>query len=50
MEEYICPKCRTKVILKKNKKMKSLFCPGCVKTGELTVLRKIISSTENYKK
>ncbi|MBO5031539.1 MAG: hypothetical protein J6D08_06600 [Lachnospiraceae bacterium] len=50
MEEYICRKCRTGVVLKGNKKLKSLFCENCMKKGELVMLRRIVSNAENHKK
>lgn len=49
MEEYICCKCRTEVVLKGNKKLKSLFCANCIKKGELAMLRRIVSNAENNK-
>ncbi|MDE6621529.1 MAG: hypothetical protein K2K74_13810 [Lachnospiraceae bacterium] len=41
MEEYICPKCRTKVSVKEGKRLPSLYCRNCMKTRQLTMLRMI---------
>lgn len=41
MEQYMCPKCRTKVFVKEGKRLPSLYCRNCMKTGQLTMLRMI---------
>lgn len=41
MEQYMCPKCRTKVFVKEGKRLPSLYCRNCMKNGQLTMLRMI---------
>lgn len=39
MKEYVCPKCKTKVIVGEGEKLKSIFCLNCLKKNELNMLR-----------
>lgn len=49
MEQYMCPKCRTKVFVKEGKRLPSLYCRNCMKTGQLTMLRMIQPRTSQMK-
>ena len=41
MQEYICPKCMTKVTVEAEKRILSLYCRNCMKTKQLNMLRLI---------
>ena len=43
--EYICPKCKTKIKVDKDKRVPSLYCRNCIKTKQLSMLRLIAPST-----
>lgn len=43
--EYICPKCRTKIKVDREKRVPSLYCTKCIKTRQLSMLRLITPST-----
>ena len=46
MVEYICPKCRTKIVVEKGKRVPSLYCKNCLKSKQLTMLRLIYQKTD----
>lgn len=38
---YICPKCRIKISVEKDKRVLSLYCKNCMKSNQLNMLRLI---------
>lgn len=47
---YICPKCREKLFVEKNRRAPSLFCRNCLKNKQLNMLRLITPNPQNRKK
>lgn len=41
IQEYICPKCLTKIAVKDGKRLPSVYCRNCMKAQRLTMLRMI---------
>jgi len=41
MQEYICPKCMTRITVAAEKRLLSLYCRNCMKTKQLNMLRLI---------
>ncbi len=45
IQEYICPKCLTKVTAQNGKRLSSVYCRNCMKSKRLTMLRIILPRT-----
>jgi len=41
MQEYICPKCMTKVVVREGERLPSVYCSNCIKNKQLSMLRMI---------